>query len=87
VLGVAVAGAPPPWVSERRMNSTRVMMPEPEGLTALRRSQGMDVGSGEALFWRSSPLMVLPSFDFQMGPAPWVPTGLPDASIRVASGA
>jgi len=68
------------------MYSTRVMMPEPEGLAALRRSQGMDVGSGDALFWRTSPLTVLPSLDLQMGPAPWVPTGLPDASIRVASG-
>lgn len=62
-------------------------MPEPEGLAALRRSQGIDVGSGDALFWSSSPLTLLPSFDFQMGPALWVPAGLPDASVRVASGA
>jgi len=77
----------PPWVSERRMYSTWVMMPELKGLTALSRSQGMDVASGEALFWRTSPLTVLPSLDFQRGPAPWVPMGLPDASMRVASGA
>jgi len=69
------------------MYSTRVMMPEPEGLAALRRSQGMEVASGDGLFWRSSPLMALPSVDFQVGPAPWVPTVLPDASMRVASGA
>ncbi len=31
--------------------------------------------------------MVLPSLDFQMGPASWVPTVLPEASVRVASGA
>ena len=47
----------------------------------------MDFAPGEALFWRTSPLTVLPSFDLQMGPAPWVPTELPDASMRVASGA
>jgi hypothetical protein len=47
----------------------------------------MDVASGDGLFWRSSPLTVLPSFDFQMGPALWVPMGLPDASRSVASGA
>ena len=82
-----VVGLAPPWVSERRMYSTRVMRPEPEGFTALRRSQGMDVASGDELFWRNSPLTVLPSLDFQMGPAPWVPTGLPDASMSVASGA
>ena len=69
------------------MNSTWVMMPEPEGLAALSRSQGMAVGSGDGLFWRSSPLTVLPSLDFQMGPAPWVPMGLPEASMSVASGA
>ena len=69
------------------MNSTRVMMPEPEGLTDLRRNQGMEVASGDGLFSSSSPLTVLPSFDFQMGPAPWVPTGVPDASMRAASGA
>ena len=82
-----VVGAMPPWVSERRMNSTLVMMPEPETVAALRRSQGIAVGSGEAAFWSSSPSTELPSLDFQMGPAPWVPTGLPEVSISVASGA
>ncbi len=82
-----VVGGLPPWVSVRRMNSTLDMMPEPEVAEALRRSQGMAAGSGEAVFWRTSPLTVLPSFAIQMGPAPWVPMGFPDASVRVASGA
>jgi hypothetical protein len=30
----------------------------------------MEVASGDGLFWSSSPLTLLPSFDFQMGPAP-----------------
>ena len=82
-----VVGLAPPWVSERRMYSTWVMRPEPEGLAAFRRSQGMEVASEDGLFWRSSPLMELPSFDFQMGPAPWDPMGLPETSRSVASGA
>ena len=77
----------PPAVSERRMNSTLVMMPEPETPEALRSSQGIAFASGEALFWRSSPLTALPSFDVQIGPAPWLPTLLPEESISVASGA
>ena len=52
------------------MNSTLVIVPEPETVADLRRSQGIAFGSGEALFWRSSPVTELPSLDFQMGPAP-----------------
>ena len=45
-----MAGAMPPAVLERRMNSTSVMMPGPEGPTALRRSQGMAVWFGRGAF-------------------------------------
>lgn len=69
------------------MNSTLVMTPVPETLAAFKRSQGIAVGSGEAAFCRSSPLTELLSLDFQVGPAPWPPMSLPDASVSTASGA
>ena len=68
------------------MNSTLDIMPVPEAPDALRRSQGMEFGSDDGAFTRSTPLTELPSFEFQAGPALCVPTGLPDASVRFASG-
>ena len=60
----------PPWVSERRMKSTRFIRPGPVVLVAFRRSQGIAPGSGDAFFWRGSPLTLLPSRDLQEGPTP-----------------
>jgi len=69
------------------MKATFAKVPVAAPALARSNSHATEPASGEGLLAISLPWTWLPSFSFQVGPAKWLPIGLPDASSNFASGA
>jgi hypothetical protein len=69
------------------MNVTLAKIPSPLVLAALSKSCGTEFAVADGANAIRAPTTELPSVDFQVGPAKWVPAALHDESKSVASGA